>query len=83
MTSTIDQIKTEYLSLKAETDAAMQAGIKDCVSRDIDLLLGYNRALLAIAMTDSGEFGRQVLNISDEINRYITIALSWHREHLD
>ena len=82
MTNTIEQIKTEYLYIKSDTDSGMQTGNKDCVSRNIDLLLGFNRALLAIAMTDSGDFGRQVLNIADEINRYTNIALGWQREHL-
>ena len=82
MTNTIEQIKTEYLYIKSDTDSAMQTCNKDCVSRNIDLLLGFNRALLAIAMTDLGDFGHQVLKIADEINRYTTIALGWHREHL-
>ena len=82
MTNTIEQIKTEYLYIKTDTDTAMQTDNKECVSRNIDLLLGFNRALLAIAMTDLGDFGRQVLNIADEINRYTKIALDWHREHL-
>lgn len=82
METIIEQIKHEYLYIKADADMDMQTGNKDGVSRCIDLLLGFNRALLAIAMTDKSDLGRQILNIADDINRYTETALSWHREHL-
>ena len=72
----------EYLCIRLDTDVAMQTANRETVSRNIDLMLGFNRVLLAIAITDEGDFGGQVLNIADEINQYVGIAINWHREHM-